>query len=79
MADKQGPTTRKDYPRTQYHYDDSIKILDICNGRGDDPAPTNPVRLALAVLDLLDDPRTTARREEIAKVADRLASMLRYA
>jgi len=78
MAGSPGKTPRKDYPRTQYHYDDSVKILDVCNGRLDEPAPTNPVRLALAVLDLLDDPRTQGRREEIAKVADRLASMIRY-
>jgi len=78
MTTKPDMTPRRTYSRTQYDYDDSIKVLDICNGRIDTPTPTNPVRLALAVLDLLDDPRTQASRDDIAKVADRLATMVRY-
>ena len=64
--------------RSQRDYDDSLQVLEACSGRGEYPAPTNPVRLALAVLDLLDDPRTQARRAEIGRVAARLAAVIEW-
>jgi hypothetical protein len=62
--------------RRQWECDDSIAVLDACNGRGDFPTPTSPKRLALAVLDLLEDPRTQSRRAEIGRVAARIAVVI---
>lgn len=64
--------------RSERDIADSLAVLDACNDRGDLPAPTNPIRLALAVVDLMYNPATQGRRAEIAVVADRLAAVIRW-
>jgi hypothetical protein len=78
MADRNPPKIVRTITRTEQDIADSIKVLDACNGRGELAPPSNPVRLAFAVLDLMQDPATQSRRAEIAKVVDRLASTIRW-
>lgn len=77
MAATPSPVVRT-ITRTQSDIADSLKVLEACNGRGSLPAPTNPTRLALALVDLLHDPKVQSRRAEIGQVADRLAAAIRW-